>query len=141
MSTDPFPADEPLREPPLFYCEPRDRNPASEHDRQSATVKRLRSMGLHVIAVPNARVWGLKAWNRAKAEGVEWGAADLVINATGLTAFIEFKNGREMPEQHQVDWLNTRHRLGFPVAVCRTADGAVAWLAGQGFLPGVRDAA
>lgn len=132
----------PLDEAPLFYVEPKDRDPASEHARQAQTVKRLRNLGLRVTAIPNARAWGMKAWNRAKAEGVEWGAADLVVCAPGgRTAFIEMKNGREMPEQHQTDWLNSRHRMGFPVAVCRTAGGVVAWLTEQGFIEGVSDAA
>jgi hypothetical protein len=137
-----LPSDEPLDEAPLFYIEPRDRDPRSEHDRQSETVRRLRALGFLVTAIPNARAWGGKAWNRAKAEGVEWGAADLIVGATsGRMACIEMKNGREMPEDHQVRWLNARHRLGFPVAVCRTADAAIRWLATQGFDVEARDAA
>jgi hypothetical protein len=124
----------PLAEQPLFHIDERDREPASEFARQCELVKRLRGAGLHVMAIPNARAWGMKAWNRAKAEGVEWGAADLVVNGPGrLTAFIEMKNGREMPEQHQIDWLNARHRLGLPVGVFRRANSAVAWLREQGF--------
>jgi hypothetical protein len=37
--------------------------------------------------------------------------------------------------------MNTLHRLGFPVAVCRTAAGALRWLSEQGFPVEVRDAA
>lgn len=135
--------ESPLDEPPLFSIEPRDRDPRSEHDRQCELVRRLRGLGLKVTATPNARAWGMKAWNRAKAEGVEWGAADLTISATGgLTAYLEMKNGREMPEQHQVDWLNIRHRMGFAVGVFRTAEGAIAFLRERGLLPAeVRDAA
>jgi hypothetical protein len=137
-----FPADEPLTEEPLFFVEPKDRDPASERERQARLVRRLRGMGLKVHATPNARQWGNKAWNDAKAEGVEWGAADLTINAPGgRTAYIEMKAGRTMPEGHQVRWLNARHKLGFPVAVCRTAAGALAFLRDNGFPVEVRDAA
>jgi hypothetical protein len=126
--------ESPLDEPPMFHVDERDRDPASEHARQSELVKRLRGAGLHVIAIPNARAWGMKAWNKAKAEGVLWGAPDLIVNGPRrLVAYIEMKNGREMPEQHQVDCLNSLHRFGFPVGVFRRADSALAWLREQGF--------
>lgn len=132
----------PLNEPPLFHIDARDRDPASEHKRQSELVGKLRARGLSVTAIPNARFWGMKAWNRAKAEGAEWGAADLIVNAPGgLTAYIEMKNGRADPDQHQIDWLNSRHKMGFAVGVFRRADSAIAFLAERGFPVGVRDAA
>jgi hypothetical protein len=133
--------ESPLTEAPLFYVQPKDRDPALEHDRQSELVRRLRAAGLHVIAIPNGRAWGAKAWNLAKAEGVVWGAPDLIINARGRSAYIEMKSGTGAINQHQVEVLNSLHRLGFPVAVCRTADGAIAWLEGRGFSVGVRRAA
>lgn len=123
----------PLDQAPLFFVEAQDRDPASEHERQCRVVKRLRALGLKVTASQNGQKWGLRAWNRAKAAGVEWGEADLsVTGADRFCAFIEMKDGRAKPEQHQVDWLNSRHRLGFPVAVCRTADAAVDWLRSVG---------
>ena len=124
----------PLHQWPLFHIDDRDRDPASEHARQAEFVKRCRARGWCVTAIPNARAWGMKAWNRAVAEGAEWGASDLIVTADGgRIAFLEFKNGREMPAQHQVDWLNRQHRLGFPVGVFRRADSAIAWLIEQGF--------
>lgn len=142
MSFDYLPDDELLTEAPLFHIDQRDRDTRLEHERQCELVKRLRGAGLRVHATPNARQWGMKAWNRAKAEGVEWGAADLVINGPGgRTAYIEMKDGTEPPKQHQVDWLNSRHRLGFPVGVFRRAESAVAWLESQGFLNTRRDIA
>jgi hypothetical protein len=119
---------------PRFFVEPRDKDPASEHKRQAEFVRRCRARGWNVTAIPNARAWGMKAWNAAKAEGAEWGASDLIVTAQGgLTAFLEFKNGSKTPEQHQVDWLNRQHRMGFPVGVFRTADCAITWLLEQGF--------
>lgn len=124
----------PLTEAPLFHIDDRDRDPAGEHARQCAVVKRCRAMGWSVIAIPNARAWGMKAWNKAKAEGVLWGAPDLIVSAPGaLAAWIEMKNGREMPEQHQVDCLNSLHRMGFPVGVFRRADSVIAWLLQHNF--------
>lgn len=124
----------PLNEAVLFHIDAPDRDPASEHDRQCAVVKCCRAMGWTVTAIPNARAWGMKAWNKAKAEGTEWGASDLIIDADGgLSARIEMKNGREMPEQHQVDWLNRKHRQGFPVGVFRRADSVIAFLVERGF--------
>jgi hypothetical protein len=139
--TDPFPPDEPLTQAPEFPVEPRDKDPRSERSRQSQLVRQLRKSGLKVHATPNARDWGPKAWNDAMAEGVEWGAADLTVNGPGgRTAYIEMKNASEKPKQHQVDWLNSRHRLGFPVAVARSAGWAIEFLRGAGFELGGRDA-
>lgn len=123
-----------LDEAPLFHVDPTDRDKASEDDRQAEFVRRARALGLKVAATPNERKWGLKAWNRAKRLGVEWGHADVTVGSPGpLLAYIEFKNGTKQPEQHQIDWLNSRHRMGFPVAVCRTADSALAFLSDHGF--------
>lgn len=130
-----FPADEPLTEEPLFWIEPRDSDPRSEDDRQGEFAKAIRSRpGVRIAAILNDHDWGQKMLNRANKLGAKWGFPDTIIYAAGRIAFIEFKNGRRMPEQHQVDCLNDLHRLGFPVAVCRTAEGALRWLEGEGFL-------
>jgi hypothetical protein len=128
---------------PRFHVDQRDRDPASEHQRQAELVKRCRARGWFATTIPNARAWGAKAWNAAKAEGAEWGASDLIVTAPGgHIAFIEMKNGTAKPEQHQIDWLNRQHRLGFPVGVFRRSDSAIAWLVEQGFpVREVRDAA
>lgn len=136
-----LPADEQLAEPPLFPVDERDRDPKSEHARQCEVVKACRSRGLTVFAIPNARAWGMKAWNKAVAEGVRWGAPDLVICGRGQTCFAEMKNGRAMPEQHQVECLNALHRMGFAVGVFRRADSVLAFLGERGFVGEARDAA
>lgn len=134
--------ESPLDAPPRFHIDEKDRDPASEHARQCELVRKCRAAGLKPIAFPNARAWGMKAWNRAKAEGVLWGAPDLVIFGPGrFIACIEMKNGREMPEGHQVDCLNALVAMGFPCGVFRRADSALAWLAELGFPAGVRRAA
>jgi hypothetical protein len=127
----------PLAEEPLFHIDERDRDPASEDDRQAEFVKRARAAGLRVAAVPNERQWGMKAWNRAKRLGAWWGFGDTIVFARERrVAVLEWKNGTRMPEQHQVDCLNALHRMGFPVGVFRRADSALAWLRAQGFPAG-----
>lgn len=138
-----FPADD-FEEPldPGIYVEPKDHGPASEGDRQAAFVAtmRLTARECRVTAVPN----GAKRtrWEAAKArrEGMAAGEPDTGVTWEGApTARIEFKNGREMPRQSQIDVLNWYHRRGHPVAVCRTAEGAMRWLASIGApVPGVR---
>lgn len=119
----------PINEAPLFPIEPRDRIEVSEHWRQSVVVQRCSRLGLHAAAVPNARAWGMKAWNKAKKEGVRWGHSDLIITGRDrFCAFVEMKDGLAWPEQHQIDFLNYKVRQGFPCAVARSADWLEEWL-------------
>lgn len=125
--------ESPLDEAPEFYIEPKDNGVESEHDRQSRFVAECRRWGLHCDAVPNARQWGMKAWNKAKREGVRWGFSDLVVTGPGrFTAFVEMKDGKKQPEQHQIEFLNSKVRQGFPAAVIRTPDKGMAWLIKMG---------
>jgi hypothetical protein len=128
-----FPADD-FNEvlDPSIYVEPKDRDPASEDDRQGTFVSTMRRVAraCRVVAIPN----GAKRtrWEAAKAkrEGMSPGEPDTAITwAKEPSARIEFKNGREMPTPIQVETLNWYHRRGHPVAVCRTAEGAMRWLA------------
>jgi hypothetical protein len=138
-----LPEHEPLTEAPLFWIEPRDRDLASEDDRQGEFARIIRGTpGVHIAAVLNDGKRGQKALNRANKLGAWWGFGDTIVFAEPrLVAVIEFKNGTAMPKQHQVDCLNALHRMGFPVAVCRTAAGAIAFLRDNGFPVEVRDAA
>lgn len=133
-----------LKEEPLFPIEVKDRGPASEDDRQGAFASIIRSTpGVSIAAILNDHDWGQKGLNRARKLGSWWGFPDAAVVASPrLIAFCEFKNGTAMPKQHQVDALNTLHRMGFPVGVFRTARGALAFLREQGFpIAEVRDAA
>lgn len=137
-----FPADD-FEEPldPGIYVEPKDRSTASEDDRQSAWVAMMRrtAHACRVIAVPNGA--RRSRWEAAKArrEGMMAGEPDTSVTwAAAATARIEWKNGREMPRPDQIAALNWYHRRGHPVAVCRTAEGAMRWLASLGApVPGV----
>lgn len=112
-----------------IYVEPRDNDPADEDARQIKLVKRLKNYP-HITfhAVPNG---GRQSdWARLRGErmGVVAGQPDLGFDWTGGSAVIEMKNGKDMPRPNQVDRLNRLHRMGKNVAVCRTPEGAIAWL-------------
>lgn len=112
-----------------IHVERKDDDPASEDDRQIALVKRLKNCpGIAFYAVPNG---GRQSdWARLRGErmGVVAGQPDLGFDWTGGSAVIEMKNGKDMPRPNQVDRLNRLHRMGKNVAVCRTPEGAIAWL-------------
>jgi hypothetical protein len=125
---------EKVRLDPGIYVEPQDKDPASEDDRQKKLVNRLKRdcRGVAFHAVPNG---GRQTdWARIRGEkmGVVAGQPDLGIDWLGGSAVIEMKDGREMPRPNQVERLNKLHRMGKKVAVCRTADGALRWLASIG---------
>lgn len=118
-----------------IYVEPKDRDSTSEDARQAAWVNlmRLTARACRVYAVPN----GAKRtrWEAAKAkrEGMISGEPDTGVTwADAPTARIEWKNGREMPTPNQIEALNWYHLRGHPVAVCRTPEGAMKWLASIG---------
>lgn len=119
---------------PDIYLEPRDKGPADEDARQKALINRLKrdcpAVAFH--AVPNG---GRQSdWARIRGErmGVVAGEPDLGFDWPGGSARIEMKNGTDMPRPTQIARLNRLHRMGKRVAVCRTVDGALRWLAKQG---------
>jgi hypothetical protein len=120
---------------PGIYVEPKDRDPASEDDRQAAFVATMRRIAraCRVYAVPNGARRSRWEAAKAKREGMAAGEPDTGVTwADAPTARIEFKNGREMPTPSQIEALNWYHRNGHPVAVCRSAEGAMRWLASIG---------
>jgi hypothetical protein len=120
---------------PGIYVEPKDRDTTGEEARQAAFVSLMRrtSRSCRVIAIPNAAKRSQWAAAKAKREGLLAGEPDTAISwADAPTARIEFKDGRTMPAPNQVEALNWYHRRGHPVAVCRTAEGAMRWLASVG---------
>lgn len=88
-----------------------------------------------VVAVPNAArrtVWEAR---RAKQEGLAAGFPDLVCLAPGgLVAFVEMKKTRGgVVSENQREWIERLDEYGFPAAVCRGADAAIAFLKENGF--------
>jgi hypothetical protein len=125
-----FPADEPLRETldPGIWVEPRDKDATAEITRQSALVNVLRKHSRCVVwAVPNA-ARSESAKLRQHREGAVYGAADLVITWAGGVAFVEMKDGKSMPRDNQVAFLNRLHAQGHHVCVGRTPFGVTRWL-------------
>jgi len=120
---------------PGIYVEPKDKDPASEDTRQAEYIAFIRkhAKACRAIGVPNA---GKRSrWEAGKRlrEGMTAGEPDTATSwADAPTARIEFKDGQSMPDQNQVAALNWYHRRGHPVAVCRTLEGALRWLASIG---------
>jgi hypothetical protein len=120
---------------PAIYVEPKDKLPGNEDSRQAPLVAYIRKYerACRIVAIVN----GAKRtrWEAAKAkrEGMLSGEPDLSITwADNPTARIEMKDGQSMPTPNQIAALNWYHRRGHPVAVCRTMEGALAWLASIG---------
>jgi len=119
---------------PAIYVELKDRDLAKEEQRQAAYVSAMRRLAHRVLvfAVPNGARRTRWEANKAKREGLYTGFPDTGACWTGVTAYIEFKDGSSMPNQSQIETLNRLHAMGHPVAVCRTAVGAMRWLREQG---------
>jgi hypothetical protein len=116
---------------PGIYVQPKDKDPASEGTRQIKLVNRLKRDCPH-IAVHHRQNGGRQsdaARIRAEKMGVVAGQPDLGLDWPGGSAEIEMKDGEGDCSQQQIARLNQLHRMGKPVAVCRTAEGAFAWLA------------
>lgn len=131
-----FPLEEAGDEP--WFIEPKDRDPASELDRQGLFLSRLKlwAPSVRAFAVPNA---GKRSdWERLRRfrEGAVAGALDLVIFWNRGVFFAEFKNGKEMPDRNQRDMLNNLYRAGHHCGVYRNADTLLEHLrlAGAPFL-------
>lgn len=126
--------DEPLKAVPRFYIEPKDKDPASEFERQTAFVKHMRKYcpNCMVMAVPNGS--HDSDWSRLRkhAEGLHKGWPDLEIVWNHGTYRPEFKNGLKMPSQAQVDTLNRLHDMGFHVGVYRNGATLLQHLADAG---------
>jgi hypothetical protein len=131
-----LPADEPLRAKlsPLVFVEPKDKGAASEDARQAEYVATMRRLAKRVLvhAIPNGGKRSHWAAMKAKREGMLKGWPDTEATWTAATAYIEFKAGSTMPDADQIEILNRLADMGHPVAVCRTAAGAIGWLRGLG---------
>lgn len=119
---------------PGIYVEAKDKGAESEEARQAAFVALMRrtSPACRVVAIPNAGKRTRWEQGKAKREGLLSGEPDVAVAWADATARIEFKDARSMPTPNQVEALNWYHLHGHPVAVCRTADGAMAWLRSVG---------
>ena len=109
---------------------------ASELEEQQAFRKRVyyAAPEVKLVAVPNAARRTQWEARRAKQEGMATGFPDLMCIAPGgLIAFVEMKTHKGRVSEHQHEWIERLNRYGFPAAVCRGADAAMAYLREQGF--------
>ena len=115
----------------------------SELAEQQALRKRLyySAPSVMVVAVPNAArrtVWEAR---RAKQEGLAAGFPDLMAIWPGGIAFVEMKRVKGgTVSDNQAEWIERLQGFGFPAAVCRGADAAIAFLREAGAPIGERAA-
>ena len=115
-----FPVHEELHEEPLFYIEPKDRDPASEDDRQRAVVAECRRSGLFVAHIPQSGKRSDYERTKLHRNGAIAGVPDLVIHWTGGVYWAEMKDGKGMPTRPQIDVLNEFSRRQIPCGVHRS---------------------
>jgi hypothetical protein len=107
------------REP--WFCEPKDKDPASELQRVQTFLRMLGTLGPRCIvwAVPNAAKRTMWQAGQAKREGMKPGVPDLTICFTGGVFFAEFKDGKSMPSVAQCEMLDRLYRAEQPCGVFR----------------------
>jgi hypothetical protein len=117
-----------------WFIEPKDRDPASEFDRQVAFLSKIHRLApsIDVLAIPNAGKGS--DWERIQRwrEGARRGALDLVIAWNRSVFFAEFKDGQKMPTKDQRERLNRYYRQGHHCGVYRKPDTLIEHLRGLG---------
>lgn len=120
--------------PPAWFCEPRDKEPRSEFERQRAFVNYMRrnAPSVMVVAVPN----GSKGsdWEKIRKwqEGAITGMTDLAILWRSGVFLPEFKDGTSMPRKSQCDVICRLHAMGFRTGVYRQPATLIAHLRDAG---------
>lgn len=118
------PGDEP------WFCEPCDKDPRSEFERQRAFVNYMRknAHGVMVVAIPNGS--NDSEWTRLRkwAEGAVAGMTDLALFWPGGAFFPEMKGGNTPIKQAQRDVMNRLHRMGYRTGVYRNPETLIAHL-------------
>jgi len=120
---------------PAIYVEKTDTDPTCEEVRQAEYVATVRKnfRKLRVFAVPNAGRRTMWEAAKVKREGLSKGWPDTgTCWEHGRTAWIEWKDGKGRPDESQIETLNWLYEQGFPVAICRTAYGALMFLRSVG---------
>lgn len=113
----------------------------SEHSEQVAVIDwcnrnahKYPELGL-IFAIPNGGQRNKITAMKLKAEGVKAGIPDLflpvpVLNHSALNnhcgLFIEMKFGKNKPTAKQKEWLEKLREAGYFVAVCYSAEEAIA---------------
>lgn len=113
-----------------WHIDPKDKDPRREEKRQLAFLRGVKLLcpSVNVFAVPNGGRRSQWEANKAKREGMKSGALDLVATWNRGVAFIEFKNGTDMPNTNQREQLNTLYRQGHWCGVFRQEASALDFL-------------
>lgn len=114
-----FPLHEELNEPPLFPIEPRDRDAATEDERQRAVVAACRRLGLFVAHIPQSGRRSDYERTKLHRNGAIAGIPDLYIAWAGGQYWAEMKDGKGMPSRAQIDVMNDFARRDIPCGVHR----------------------
>lgn len=124
----------PLLDEP-WHLDAKDRDPRDEDARVLSALAKAKMLcpAVDIVAVPNAGRRSEWEARKRKKEGMKAGALDWVVTwqprvgARGV-AFVEWKNGSDMPDQNQRDRLNMLFRMGHHCGVFRREDSFFAWL-------------
>lgn len=113
-----------------WHIDPRDNDPRDEDARQQAFLRDARIIcpGVDIFAVPNAGRRSRWEVAKRKREGMRAGVLDLVAESRGGVAFLEFKDGRAMPNANQRERLNRYYEHGQHCGVFRQEQSALEWL-------------
>lgn len=119
---------------PTWHEDPRDDDPRGEDQRQAAFLRQARLLcpAVDIFAVPNAGKRTRWEANKRRREGMKAGALDLVATWNRGVAFMEWKNGRDMPDANQRDRLALYARQGHHCGVFRQERSALEWLRSLG---------
>lgn len=113
-----------------WHIDPRDKDPRPEEKRQQAFLRLAKRLfpAVNIFAVPNGGKRTQWAAMKAKREGMKSGALDLVATWNRGVAFLEFKDGSDMPSPNQREQLNTLYRQGHHCGVFRQEQSALDFL-------------
>jgi hypothetical protein len=117
-----------------WHIDDKDKDPRSETDRCQSALKQARIIcpAVDIVAIPNAARRTRWEVTQRRREGMKAGALDWVVTWNRGVAFVEWKNGREMPDENQADRLDMYMRWGFHCGVFRREDSFFAWLRASG---------
>lgn len=109
---------------------------ASEIEIQTGFRNQMRILAPHVmlVAIPNAGKRTQWAARQVKREGMVTGFPDMMALHDGRAAFLEFKARTGTVSDAQIECLNRLAARDFAVGVFRSADTAISWLRGNGFV-------
>lgn len=122
-------------DPPLFYIEPTDKNPASEIQRQATFRKLMAQLAPTVIVYANTNgthIASLAGRAKANREGRTIGVPDVTIVWNRGVAWIEFKADKGKPSAAQIEFGNRLVRAGQHMACYRDPMAAVDWIRSLG---------